>query len=182
MIVDSAEHVSKPNLRVDIVQLGGPDQGEHRGGALAAPIGAGEEPGGRWQFRAAPVPRRCWLGRSPIIEKPREGRPALHDVVTDLGGVGMARQASALGPRPALQCGNQRLEPFLSDDMPLIARGAVDPALNGEDLVDAANRFGRQWRLLQIRQRKELATAMGPARRFHDRTGTSLRLAQFAEP
>ena len=44
MIVDPAEHVGKPSLRIDVVQLGGLDQREHRGGPFPAPIGAGEQP------------------------------------------------------------------------------------------------------------------------------------------
>ena len=44
MIIDPAEHIGEPSLRIDVVELGGLDQGEHRSGALAAPIGAGEEP------------------------------------------------------------------------------------------------------------------------------------------
>jgi hypothetical protein len=45
MISDPAQHVGEPSLWVDLVQLGGLNQGEHRSGALAAPIGASEEPG-----------------------------------------------------------------------------------------------------------------------------------------
>jgi hypothetical protein len=74
----------------------------------------------------------------PVIEKPGKGSPALQHVVDGLGGVGVARQPGALGPHPAFQCGNQRLDPLLSDGMPVLGRGAVDLALDGEDLVDAA--------------------------------------------
>jgi hypothetical protein len=42
MIIDSAEHVGKPSPWIDIVQLGGLDQGEHRSGTFPTPIGAGE--------------------------------------------------------------------------------------------------------------------------------------------
>lgn len=41
---DPAEHVSQPDLRIDIVQLGGDDQRLHRRGALAAAVGAREQP------------------------------------------------------------------------------------------------------------------------------------------
>ena len=44
VIIDPAEDIGEPGLRVDVVELGGLDQGEHRSGALAAPIRAGEEP------------------------------------------------------------------------------------------------------------------------------------------
>jgi hypothetical protein len=42
MIGDAAEHVDEPRLRVDVVALGGGDQGLHRSGALAATVGTGE--------------------------------------------------------------------------------------------------------------------------------------------
>src|ERR1700674_5231752 len=41
MVGDAAEHIGEPGLRVDVVELGGGDQGVHRGGALATAIGAG---------------------------------------------------------------------------------------------------------------------------------------------
>jgi hypothetical protein len=48
-----------------------------------------------------------------------------HHVVYGLGGVGVARQPDTLGSHPAFQCGNQRLDPFLSDSMPLLTPGTV---------------------------------------------------------
>jgi hypothetical protein len=42
MIIDPAEHVGDPGLRIDAVQLGGLDLREHRGGTFPTPIGAGE--------------------------------------------------------------------------------------------------------------------------------------------
>ena len=42
VIGDAAQHVGEPGLRVDVVELGGGDQGVDRGGPLAAAIGAGE--------------------------------------------------------------------------------------------------------------------------------------------
>ena len=105
-----------------------------------------------------------------------KARPAPQHVIDGLGGVGVARQPGALGPHPALQCSNQRLDPFLSHSVPLLGPGTVDLALDGEDLVDAANRLDRQWHLPQIGQHEELAPAVGPARRFGDLA------ADFASP
>ena len=45
MLRDPTEHVGEPSLQVDIVQLGGDDQGIHRRGALSATIGAREQLG-----------------------------------------------------------------------------------------------------------------------------------------
>ena len=44
MIVDPAQHIGEPGLRIDIVQPGGRDESVEGGGALAAAIGAGEGP------------------------------------------------------------------------------------------------------------------------------------------
>ena len=45
MVGDAGEHVGKPGLRIDVVELGRGDQGVHRRGTLAAAIGAREQPG-----------------------------------------------------------------------------------------------------------------------------------------
>ena len=42
VIIDPAEDIGEPGLRIDVVELGGLDQGEHRGGPFPAAIGAGE--------------------------------------------------------------------------------------------------------------------------------------------
>jgi hypothetical protein len=39
------EDVGEPGLGVDIVELGGDDQGVYEGGSVAAAVRAGEEPG-----------------------------------------------------------------------------------------------------------------------------------------
>src|SRR5713226_7768960 len=44
VIVDPAEHIGEPGLRVDIVHLGRDDQAVHGRGPLAATIGSGEQP------------------------------------------------------------------------------------------------------------------------------------------
>ena len=45
VIVGAGEHVSEPSLRIDIVEPRGLDQRIRHGGAPAAAIGAGEQPG-----------------------------------------------------------------------------------------------------------------------------------------
>ena len=44
MISDPGEHVGEPGLGIDVVELGRVEQRQHDRGALAAAIGAGEEP------------------------------------------------------------------------------------------------------------------------------------------
>jgi hypothetical protein len=38
MIVDPAEHIGKPSLRIGAVELGGADQRKHDGGAVTAAV------------------------------------------------------------------------------------------------------------------------------------------------
>src|ERR1700748_3790571 len=42
---DPGEHIGKPGLRVDVVELSRHDQGGHDGSTLGTTIGAGEQPG-----------------------------------------------------------------------------------------------------------------------------------------
>jgi hypothetical protein len=65
--------------------------------------------------------------------------------------------------------------------MPLLGPDAVNLALDGGDLVDAANRLDRQWHLPQLGQHKELAPAVGPARRFGDPAGSSPGVVEIIE-
>jgi hypothetical protein len=44
MIIDAREDVGEPSLWIDVVELGGRDEGVDRRGAPAALIGAGEGP------------------------------------------------------------------------------------------------------------------------------------------
>jgi len=44
VIVDPAQDVGEPSLRIEVVELRRADQGVHRRGALATAIGAGEQP------------------------------------------------------------------------------------------------------------------------------------------
>jgi hypothetical protein len=41
VIIDPAEYIGEPSLRIDVLKLGGLDQGEHRNGTFPTPIGAG---------------------------------------------------------------------------------------------------------------------------------------------
>jgi hypothetical protein len=43
LIGDAGEHVGKPRLRIDVLELGGLNQREHDRGAFAAEIGACEQ-------------------------------------------------------------------------------------------------------------------------------------------
>jgi hypothetical protein len=76
-IVDAGEYVGEPSLRIDVVELGGLDQRVHHGGALAAAVGAGEQPRLAAKRDAAQGPA--------VGEKPDEAVPTLEHVVHRLG-------------------------------------------------------------------------------------------------
>ena len=60
---DAGEDIGEPGLGVDVVELGGADEGVHRRGALAAAVGAGEQP----RFSAqSQGPERALSGIVPI--------------------------------------------------------------------------------------------------------------------
>ena len=61
---DPGEHIGKPCLRVDVVELGGHDQGGHDGSTLGTTIGAGEQPGFAAQGKAAQGPFGCVVGQA----------------------------------------------------------------------------------------------------------------------
>ena len=44
MIVDQAEYIGEPGFGIDAAQLGDSNEGVNRRGALASPVGAGEQP------------------------------------------------------------------------------------------------------------------------------------------
>src|SRR6516165_7505132 len=126
MVGDAAQHVGKPSLRIDTVEFRRSDQSVHRGGALTAAIGAGEQP----CAAAESDPAQSALGGivrqadTTVIKKAREGRPALEHVIHCLGGVGVTRQPGALGKHPSLELAYKRLDPLLADREPLLSRGA----------------------------------------------------------
>jgi hypothetical protein len=41
---DASQHIGEPGLRIDVIHFGLDDQTVHGSGALAAAIGAGEQP------------------------------------------------------------------------------------------------------------------------------------------
>ena len=77
MIVDPAQDVGEPGLRIDVVEFGRPDQRVHRGGALATAIGAGEQPSSAPERDTAQRPLGGIVGQADtaVVEEAGEGRP-----------------------------------------------------------------------------------------------------------
>ena len=91
MIGQARQHVGKPGLRIDVVELGGLDQGVDGGGAAAAFVRAGEGPVVAADRDAAQGPLGGVVGhaQAAIVEEASERRPALEAVVDRLGGVAL---------------------------------------------------------------------------------------------
>src|SRR5205814_6010937 len=83
MIGDPTQDVGEPGLWVDAVELSGLDQREHRSGALAAAVGASEQPGLAADCDAAQRPLSGIVGQADasVVEKAGEGGPALQHVI-----------------------------------------------------------------------------------------------------
>jgi hypothetical protein len=91
VIVDAGEHVGEPSLRVDVVEPRGLDQRVHHGGALAAAIGAGEQP-------------RLAAERNLEVILPMSGRIS-SSTIAGIHYAGEARAAFSLsGARRAISC------------------------------------------------------------------------------
>ena len=75
MIGDAGEHVGEPGLRIDVVELGRVDQRVHDRGALAAAIGAGEQPGLAAEGNAAQRSLGGVVGQADaaVVEEAGEG-------------------------------------------------------------------------------------------------------------
>ena len=103
-------------------------------------------------------------------------------MVDRLGGRGVPRQPSAFCAHPFFEIGDDRLGFLLSRRQSVIGRLAVDPAFDGEDLVDAPNRLDRQRRLAQIGLLEEVAPAVAPASRLGDRARFAFAVVELTEP
>jgi hypothetical protein len=70
-----------------------------------------------------------------------------------------------------LERGHERLRSLPPDRAPHLGRLAVDFALDGEQLIDAAHDLDGDRRLGELGEVEEVAPPMGPARGFDDRRG-----------
>src|SRR4029077_16835847 len=113
-----------------------------------------------------------------VIEKAREGGPALEHVVHRFGGFGMAGESCPLGPHPILKAGNQWHDAAAARRKTFLDRKTVDLTLDVEDHINLLHRFERERRKdRQLAARlggdgvwhKELAPRVGPAGSFDNR-------------
>ena len=176
MVGDAGEHVGEPGLRIDVVELGGDDQAVDDGGALAAAVGAGEQPCLAAERDAAQRSLGGIVGEADpaVVEEAGEGGPARQHVVDGLGDVGMAGQPGALGRASRLRARRPAARCAAGARQGALGRHAVDLALDGEERVDPLHRLERDRRddgsLLaapcarDVGQLEELAPAHAPSR------------------
>jgi hypothetical protein len=103
MISEAGENFGEPGLRIDVVELGGPDERDHQRRLFGAALRSSELPRLSADRQAA---QRALGGvvseaDSPVVDEAGEGRPAREHVVDRLGDGG-CRESLA---RPA---GNHR--------------------------------------------------------------------------
>ena len=98
-----------------------------------------------------------------VVEEAGEGHPTAQDIGDALGRIALGREQHSLFPKVGLQIEDEGLRLLLSCRDALGRASAVDGALDGEDLVDAAHRFDGDRRLRQLGDVEQLAAAVGPA-------------------
>ena len=78
MVLQACQDVGEPGLRIDVVELGGFDQGVDGGGSLAALVGAGEGPVAAADGDAAQGPLGGVVGHAEaaVIEEAQSARPS----------------------------------------------------------------------------------------------------------
>ena len=177
----AGEDIGEPSLRVDVVELGGLDEGVDSGG-----VAARSEPANVQLLRpnrdAAQRPFGRVVGdtHTTVIEEARERCPALETVVDRLGGL-VLRGEFSLCAQPGFDSViSGRLRSWRTRT--LVWRGAVDLALDREQRIDAVDSLNGDWRLLEPRQFEELAPELRPACRLDDRPRLAARFVEPVEP
>ena len=176
---NARQHVREPGQRIDAVHLCGDDQTVHGRRPLAAAIGAAEEPGLPAKGDAA-QPALCRIvgeANASVVEKQREGVPALEHVLDRLDEIVSARQFGRFFAHVELKIVDQRAARYFSNSRTFRRAFAVDCALDRKQRVHTAHHLDgdrREWDflftrrfapriLLDVGQDIEFAPGVGPA-------------------
>ena len=85
-----------------------------------------------------------------VVEEACHGRPSLQAVIHDFGKGVLGRGSSALLAQPFFEIVDELFRSLAADDETLLRREPVDLMLDGEQGVDAFDRFYCDRRLLQL--------------------------------
>src|SRR4051795_5581882 len=98
MLRQTAQDIGEPGPRIDIIEPTGLDQGVHGGSPMAALVRAGKRPVLAPDRNAADRSLGCVVRQAdaPVLQKAREGWPALEHVVDGLRGLVLGREPSPL--------------------------------------------------------------------------------------
>src|SRR5271169_1440331 len=176
VIGDPAQDVGEPGLGIDAVEFGGADQGVDRSSALAATVGAGEQPGFAPEGNAAQGALGGVVAETDaaVIEKAGKGRPALEHVIHCLGVIGVMRQSGALVAHPGFQFGDERRKRVLrtatlcSAERPLISRSIAKIGSMRRTASAASGDLPASAKTKNLRQlcAQHAASVIGPGRRL----------------
>jgi hypothetical protein len=110
MIRQAGQHVGEPSLWIDVVELGGGDEGVDRSRTAAALIGAGEGPvssahGDSPKLALGGIVRHA---KPAVIKEAGKCVPAAEAVIDCLGCIVVLGELGALFAQPRLQFDDQR--------------------------------------------------------------------------
>jgi len=126
-------------LRVDVVELGGADQRVECCGALAATIGAGEQPSLAAERDAAQRAFGSVVGQADttVVAEGGERRSALEDRVHGLSGLGVTGQPATLGAHPIYKMVDRRSDEVLREAHRSSAAIPLELEFDLKDRIDA---------------------------------------------
>ncbi len=175
MIGNARQYVGEPGTWIDLVQLGGDDQGIYRRGSLAAAVRAREQPSLAAEGYATQRSLCGVVGQADpsVIEEPAERWPTLEHVVDRLRHVRVPRHLAACTAHPGFEVDDEGSDLVLSRHVPLLVRQTIDRALEVEDCVDASHRLDRERRFCEFSQLEEVASSVCPAQSLGQRSAVS---------
>src|SRR5712664_2914840 len=175
------QHVSEPDLGIDVVHLAGFDQGVDGGGTVAARVRTGKGPVSSSDRHTS---QRSFSGvvrktDAAVVEEAGERCPAVEKVVDRLGGIVLGGEQRSLLVHPDFKLGSERPRLFTAHGKPLLRRFAINAALDLEEHLDTTYSFAGDRRLSLFHQIDKLPPAVAPAGRFKDRSRLPLRLVEL---
>jgi hypothetical protein len=165
MILHSREDIGEPSLWINVVELGGLDQGVDCRGTSAAFIRTGECPVTATDRYATQRPLSSIVGHTEatVVEEARESAPAIEAILDRLGDLVTRGELAAVLAQPGFECADQRPAAHGAHAPALLRQCRVDLALDGEQRIDTLDRLDRDRHFVDPRRIEELAPGVCPA-------------------